>query len=145
MPHEKKPDPTPQEMLRLADEYAAAANKLEQQRSKRQPFAEAPFRLAAIHAVELYLTAVLLAKGHDAKQVGKLRHDLCGRLKRAGDLSLRRRTISHLSALTECDEYRATRYQPQNLTSPTPLTSMKATLNDVQAKAQNALKRLGSV
>lgn len=53
----------PGDVLRLADEYRAAAVALRLQGRNRDPSSWAPFRLTAIHAVELYLNALLRAAG----------------------------------------------------------------------------------
>lgn len=142
-PETNKAPPTPQDMLQLADAYAAAAVKLDELRPKGKGnvLGQAPFRFAAMHAIELYLTAVLLAQGNDAKQLTKLRHDLRARLEKA-DVRLRDKTVKHLNALTDHKEYRATRYQPQDLPNLTPLTAVTGALQDVRKKAHTELKRL---
>src|SRR5690349_19517388 len=57
------------EILDLANEYLKAAIRLKDCGRKRQPTSWSPFRLCAIHAVELYLNAWLLHQGHSPEAI----------------------------------------------------------------------------
>ena len=85
---------TPVEVVALADEYRLSASLLLQNGRPREPRSRAPFRMVAIHAVELYLNAFLLHSGHAAGQVRGLQHNLAARADLACEfgLSLRKRT-----------------------------------------------------
>ncbi|UCI21343.1 hypothetical protein FJ970_10450 [Mesorhizobium sp. B2-1-8] len=56
---------SPQQLHQLAEEYRKAANLLLQQGRPGKALTRAPCRLSAIHAIELYLTALLLPCGHN--------------------------------------------------------------------------------
>lgn len=101
-------------VLRLAPEYRRAAETLTQNGRKGDPLSRAPYRLLAIHAIELYLNALLLRAGHGSARIRGLQHDLAARAQLAVEarLPLRRRTLAHLQALSAAREYHATRYDP---------------------------------
>jgi hypothetical protein len=71
---------TAEDLLTLAGEYRLAAATLHGNRRKGKPLSLAPCRLVAIHAIELYLNAFLLAKGLDPKEIRGLQHDLKARV-----------------------------------------------------------------
>jgi hypothetical protein len=62
-----------QDLLSLASQYRAAAFKLEG--APPDP-TQLPQRLLALHAIELYLDALLRAKGIEEQPIGTFRHDL---------------------------------------------------------------------
>ncbi len=124
----------------LADEYRKASDMLREFNQKGQPLALAPYRLIAIHAIELYLNAFLLRRGHAAEEIRGLQHDLSARADLAlGDgLKLRDKTAKHLRSLSEAREYLVTRYDP-DLAGATPqLNRLWATLKDVAKKVATA-------
>jgi hypothetical protein len=88
-------------MLALANEYRRASELLHDLGRRGEPLSRAPVRLTAIHAIELYLSAVLLEHGREPREVRALGHELFERAKlaRAGGLCLRERTLAHLGAL----------------------------------------------
>lgn len=133
----------PREILDLATEYAKAAERLLELCRKGEPLSQAPFRLAAIHAVELYLNAVMLADGRDATQVRGLQHNLKERAASAASagLVLRQRTAAHIDTLTYTREYQVTRYDPQAIANLSQLTRMEATLKEVRKKALTIVER----
>ena len=122
-------------MLRLADEYRQAAHALLPIGRRRQPLSRAPYRLVAIHAVELHLNALLLTTGLPTARIRGLQHDFATRteLAIAAGLNLRRRTILHLRGLSETREYLITRYDP-GLTAASQLNRLAATLEEVAEK-----------
>lgn len=105
---------TPQQVVALADEYRRAAEALLATGRRRDPLSRAPYRLVAIHAIELYLNALLLSDGCASVDLRRMHHDLSSRtnLATADNLRLRRRTAAHLATLSATREYLATRYDP---------------------------------
>lgn len=127
----------PDDILRLAAEYRAAAHWLLGQRRKGDAFSLAPCRLVAIHAIELYLNAFLLFSGVEQKSVRGLHHDLAQRmtLAAASGLVLRKRTAAHLLSMTGNREYLVTRYGPEMTTSLSQINRLMATLDELAKKA----------
>ncbi len=125
----------------LADEYRCAAEALFQTGRPRQPLSRAPYRLVAIHAVELYLNAFLLAAGHPCKTVRGLQHDLAARTQLALDakLGLRKRTMEHLFRLSQTREYLITRYDPE-APAGSELNRLAATLTEVAEKVRGSIR-----
>src|SRR6478609_9439649 len=123
------------EILALADAYRAAAAALVSSGRRRAPISQAPYRLVAIHSIELYLNAFLLASGHSATELRRLQHDFSLRISLAqcAKLALRKRTQAHLTGLSERREYLATRYDPAP-PALSELNRLEATLNEVAEK-----------
>jgi HEPN domain-containing protein len=123
---------TPEEVLRLASEYQNAAKCLLKLGRRGEPLSRAPFRLVAIHAVELYLSALLLHLGHSASEIRGLQHDLSERTKLATEegLQLRKRTAAHLAKIVGNREYLIARYGPETVTV-SQINQLEATLNEV--------------
>jgi hypothetical protein len=128
------------EVLALAREYHACANALYASGSKQRPLSRYPFRLLAIHAVELYLNAFLLHKALTASQVRGLQHNLSMRAERAG-LKLRQRTRAHIEILTTNREYLAARYAPDQKQSLSQLNRLHATLTELAKKIEAEIAR----
>jgi HEPN domain-containing protein len=126
----------PQDLVRLADEYRNAARAVASLGRPREPMSRAPYRLSAIHAVELYLNALLIHAGHEPASVRNLQHDLAARtdLALGCGLTLRLRTVAHLRSLTGNREYVVSRYQPGGADSLSQLNRLAATLEEVAAK-----------
>jgi hypothetical protein len=74
---------TPSQVLSLAEEYRQAAHALLPTGRRRQPLSRAPYRLVAIHSLELHLNALLLATGHPTAKVRGLQHDFATRTELA--------------------------------------------------------------
>jgi hypothetical protein len=129
----------PADLLRLADAYRAAALALRDHGPRGTPADWAPFRLNAIHALELYLNAAIRADGCTPAAVRALQHDLIARLDHAAvrRLALRRRTTEHLHVLGNGRDYLLARYDPASATAPP--SRMEATLADVARKARAAV------
>jgi len=127
---------TAEQMLELADQYRIAANVLRQLGRPGKPLTLAPFRLSAIHAVELYLNALLLRRGNGPDRIRGFRHDLVERteLAVAAGLRLRLRTAAHLRTLSQSREYLVTRYGPEMVSTTSDVTRLTATLNEVAGK-----------
>ncbi|WP_415914732.1 hypothetical protein [Rhodopseudomonas palustris] len=126
----------------MAEEYRKAAHVLLQLGRRGAPLSHAPCRLSAIHAIELYLNALLIIKGHERSQIRALQHDLAARtaLAIASGLLLRKRTAAHLSAMTGNREYVVTRYGPEMAATISQINRLTATLDEVAAKVAAILK-----
>lgn len=121
----------------LADHYRRAASVLRESGQRGSPMSWAPFRLVAVHAIELYLTAFLLHRGMSADEVRQqMGHHLGKRADaaRAAGLILRQRTYDHLVSLSSSKEYRVSRYQPSGLDTASELNRLTATLDEVTHK-----------
>lgn len=133
---------TPRQILLLADEYRRAADALLQTRRRGKPLSCAPYRLVAIHAIELYFNALLLAAGHPSARLRGLHHDLAARIEFAlsAKLKLRKRTLAHLHSLSETREYLITRYDPAG-SATSQLNRLAATLKEVADKVTSIVNR----
>ncbi len=112
-------------------------------RRKGHPLSLAPFRLAAIHALELYLNALLRHEGHAPPEIRGLQHDLALRseLVQQSGLTLRKRTAAaHLEALAKTREYLVTRYDPELVKAASHINRLMATLEEV---SQKTTERIG--
>lgn len=127
---------SPRQIHELAEEYRKAANQLLQLGRPGKPLTRAPFRLSAIHAIELYLTALLLHRGHNPNQIRKMQHDLSARTELAleAGLRLRAKTAKHLQSLSQNREYLVTRYGPELAATVSQINRLTATLEEVAAK-----------
>lgn len=134
---------SPAQVRALADEYRGASDVLGKLGRKGEPLSRAPFRLTAIHAIELYLHAVLLARGRDPRSARGLGHRLSERAKESG-LCLRERTLEHLRALDANREYLTSRYCPEFLATASQINRLKATLDEVAKKATVAITLAGA-
>jgi len=126
-------------ILNLAMQYQDAANKLGQGSSKPN---EAPRRLLALHAMELYLNAFLLAKGVDPATIRGFRHDLGERARLASEagLVLRKRTMAHLATLSESTEYHVISHVPELMSTLSQVNRMMATVDELSRKVRKALR-----
>jgi hypothetical protein len=128
-------------LLTLAHEYRRAAIALAALGRARKPLTRAPYRFAAIHSIELYLSAYLLHLGRTPADVRGMHHHLDERLDLAvaGGLVLRKRTALHLRQMAAAREYQASRYDPELATTLSDLTRLAATLEEIAAKTQALL------
>jgi hypothetical protein len=129
---------SPTDLLTLADEYRLAALALARLGRKGVPVSRAPYRMTAIHAVELYLSSLLLHAGHQAKDVRALQHDLAARTKLAlgKGLVLKKGTATHLTAISASREYVVSRYGPEVTSTLSPVNRLAATLEEVAGKVR---------
>ncbi|WP_292148486.1 hypothetical protein [Mesorhizobium sp.] len=127
---------SPQQVHALAEEYRRAASHILQLGRPGKPLSRAPFRMAAIHAIELYLTALLLHFGLNPNQIRKMQHDLSARTEHAleAGLRLRAKTAKHLQSLSQNREYLVTRYGPELAATTSQLNRLTATLEEVATK-----------
>jgi HEPN domain-containing protein len=132
---------TPRQIASLADEYRHAADALLGTVRRGQPLSRAPYRFVAIHALELYLNALLLAAGKPPVALRRMHHDLASRTELAmtARLILRKRTLAHLAALSEGREYLTTRYDPA-APQGSELNRLAATLAEVAEKVTTFLE-----
>ena len=131
----------PYMIRRLADEYRSAAHLLLPHGRRGDPLSRAPYRFAAIHAIELYLNAFLLKQGHEAGVVRGMQHHLSARTHLAieSGLRLRKRTETHLHAMTGNREYLVTRYGPEMTATVSQINRLAATLDEVAKKVTAAV------
>jgi hypothetical protein len=124
---------SPQQVYELAEEYRKAAHYTLKLGLTGKPLTRAPFRLLAIHATELYLSALLLERGSSPSQIRGMQHDIWARteLARAAGLRLRKRTADHLRSLSQNREYLITRYGPEMVATTSQLNRLTATLDEV--------------
>lgn len=130
-----------EQLYRLADCYAEAAHRLMDMSRKGDHLSRAPFRLNAIHAIELYLSAFLLAAGANPARLRGLQHDLTRRSQMALDsgLVLRKATSAHLRNLCASREYLIVRYAPEQLETVCEVTRLSASLRDVARQVSTCL------
>jgi hypothetical protein len=131
-----------EQILGLAEEYRSAALLLMQLARRGDPLSRAPFRLNAIHAIELYLNALLLHLGHEPSRIRGMQHDLTARtaLAISNGLKLRKRTEAHLSTMTGNREYVVSRYGPEMTATISQINRLTATLDEVASKTKTMLK-----
>lgn len=132
---------TPEEVLRLADAYRQAAMTLAGLGRRGDPVSRAPYRQAAIHAIELYLNALLLRAGHAPGLIRGLQHDFVARsaLATACGLILRKRTAEHLTTIASTREHLVTRYGPELTSTLAQLNRLAATLDEIATKVPVAM------
>jgi hypothetical protein len=137
-----KQEPTAQELMALAAEYRRAADGLRHTGRAGKPLSRAPYRLVAIHAIELYLTALLVAGGHAYADVRRLGHKLDDRsgIAAAKGIKLRKRTVAHLERLTSTREYVASRYDPR-MSELSQINRLEATLKQVAEAVTERVRR----
>lgn len=126
-------------ILNLATQYQDAASKLGGGSSKPN---QVPQRLLALHAMELYLNAFLLAKGVTPMTICGFRHDLGERTRVASEagLVLRKRTVAHLATLSASNEYHAIRYAPELMSTLSQVNRVMATVDELSRKVRKALR-----
>lgn len=134
---------TAKDVRLLADRYRDAAHLLQQMGRPRDPLSRAPYRLTAIHAIELYLNALLLHRGIDPGRIRGMQHDLALRTQIATSkgLQLRDRTVAHLVAVAEHREYLVSRYGPELARAASQINRLAATLEEVATKVSVLIER----
>ena len=107
----------------------------------------APYRLTAIHAIELYLSAYLLHRGLAAHEIRSMQHDIGHRARLAQDdgLNLKRRTMDALIAAAEKREYLIARYGTRFGDKLPPPNRTEASLAEVAAKVSVALNKSSEI
>lgn len=124
------------QILSLAHHYYNSCIHLMIRFEGEEAHALAPARLLAIHAIELYLNALMLDAGDTPQMIRGLQHDLAGRAQRAIEcgLLLRQKTANHLARLTSSREYIVARYGPELTGSQSELNRLTATLKEVSER-----------
>ncbi len=127
--------------LKLAGEYKKAAGMLYAAAQKTNPLSLAPWRLLAIHAIELYLNAYLVSKGSDQNTLKSIPHNFGRRAKLAlgSKLVLKKKTIDHLTSMTAKREYVIARYGPGTKDENSELNRLTATLEEISSKVAAAI------
>ncbi len=127
------------DIMALAAQYKDAAVKLGEVSPK---LSHIPRRLLALHSIELYLNALLLAKGMDHKTLRGFQHDLAERTRiaREAGLVLRKRTEAHLATLSVSREYLVIRYGPELIATLSQVSRVMATLDELSQKVRKMLK-----
>ncbi len=130
-----------QGILNLASRYRDAANTLGEGVSKPNHL---PRRLLALHAMELFLDALLLANGLDRKTIRGFEHDFSERTRIAMDIGLvlRKRTAAHLATLSSSREYLVVSYGPETTATLSQMNRVMATLDEVSLKVRKMLRGL---
>jgi hypothetical protein len=97
----------------------------------------------AIHSVELFLNAYLLANGIEPDAVRGMQHNLAQRTKLAikAGLKLKKRTAEHLHALTATREYLVARYVPAKQEAVSQVNRLQATLKEIAEKVEAVVNR----
>ena len=130
-------------LRQLAENYHEAADFLLGNKQRKAPMSRAPWRLLAIHAIELYLNAFLLSKGHRSSNIRGLQHGLSEKaeLAVALGLNLRKKTKEHLSTLTRTREYVVARYDPDGLTALSEMNRLSRTMEELAEKVVLTAKK----
>ena len=111
---------TPNDIRQLADEYRGVAHDLMGRGKRGNPSSWAPARMTAIQAIELYLNALLLARGVKPAEIRGYQHDLRKRTANpaVSALRLRQRTLFHtniISGVTASGPHEPTRFTLRHL------------------------------
>lgn len=138
---EKKPliEADAESLFALAKHYQNAAELLSRPDGKCNAMRFQPYRLNALQAIELCLSAYLRQKGVNPKELRGFNHEFSRRAEEAINkgLSLKKRTILHLGKLSDDDEYLNVRYNPAPK-QLSELTRIKATLDELFEKTAKA-------
>ncbi|WP_245300444.1 hypothetical protein [Rhizobium sp. YK2] len=128
-------------ILDLASRYRDAASTLGKGVSKLNHI---PQRLLALHSIELYLDALLLANGLEHETIGSFEHDFNERTRVAMDIGLvlRKRTAAHLATLSSSREYLAVSYGPETTATLSQMNRVMATLDELSLKVRKMLRGL---
>ncbi|WP_137113335.1 hypothetical protein [Mesorhizobium sp. GR13] len=132
---------TPSQIKLLADEYAKASRAIAELGDRKRQISFAPARWAAIHAIELYLNAFLLLRGHRPVVIRNLQHDFRAKTNIAQEcgLNVREKTFEHLASLTDSREYLTTRYAADSASIWPHLNRLLATMEEVAEKVAAVL------
>lgn len=127
------------EIRSLADDYRLAAAAVANCGRRDVPSSRSPYPMLALHAVELYLNALLLHRCRSPEAIRGLQHDLASRMEMAvaAGLVLRVRTVAHLRAVAARREYLTSRYAPDRAGEASEPTRMAATLEEVASKVSS--------
>lgn len=146
------PDPrpgdnaTPQDVLVLANQYRSAFENLRRPKGAAAKALIAPAHLCAIHAIELYLHALLRQEGTPYPALRDHHHKLADMVtyECVAELNLRTKTIQHLKTMTDSREYVVVRYAPEMKHKRSNPTQVEATLKDIADKVIERFTPSGS-
>jgi hypothetical protein len=129
------------QLKELALHYADAACVFEKLPHTPKGLALVPFRLLAIHAIELTFNAVLVHNSVKAEEIRAMHHDLRAHMVMAETfgLKLRPKTVKHICDLTANREYLVHRYDPAESLRAGHLNRLIATLREVSKKTNQLL------
>jgi hypothetical protein len=129
---------TAREILLLAGSYHKSAQILAQR--KGDAISRAPCRFLALHAIELYLNALLRHRGHAPDAIRGMQHDVSKRMDLvvSGGLTLRKRTMEHMAAIAAHREYLVMRYGDIPATIP-QINRLMATMEELAEKVSLTL------
>jgi len=129
----------PRAVLLLANQYACAARLLFTEKSLKQAL-RLPAMFCAIHAIELYLNAAIIASGETPETLRRMHHNFSQKSSHHGvvALRLRKKTQDHLASLSDKKDYLIVRYAPDQKHSLSELNRLKATLDGVAKKVGTA-------
>jgi hypothetical protein len=129
------------QLKELAMHYADAACVFEKLPHTPKGLALVPFRLLAIHAIELTFNAVLVHNSVKAEEIRAMHHDLRAHMVMAETfgLKLRPKTVKHICDLTANREYLVHRYDPAESLRAGHLNRLIATLREVSKKTNQLL------
>lgn len=129
-------DATAKEILSLAREYRLTASALDKLRKQNQRLSSAPYRFAAVHAIELYLNAYLMHHGLTPAEIRGTAHDLEFRAASAREhgLILRCKTIALITRINQNREYLIVRYGYKQMAAVVSVTELQSVLNEVSKK-----------
>lgn len=127
---------TPDDLILLAQEYRKAADAILPLGKSGKPLTRAPYRLIALHSIELYLHAFLLISGCTPKEIRCLQHDFKTKatLAKEKGLLLRQKTQEHIVSLYSTREYLTSRYGAEMTTKQSEITRLKATMEELAKK-----------
>ena len=129
------------QMLALAHEYRRIALSLDRLQAKKRPMLIAPYRFAAIHAIELYFNAFLLFRGLSHVELRQSHHDLKQRqlLAHSNGLMLKATTVSRLEELMLNREYLSARYSIMGAKNALDFNSLERIMNELARKVNYKL------
>lgn len=121
------------QILHLARAYHDAAQSLWEGGCRKHTIARAPLHLTAIHAIELYLNALLVHTDMEPAKVRAFKHCLENRADQAIQVGLKlgTKTRAHLVSMSDNREYLVVRYEPDLKETMSNISRLMATLNEV--------------
>jgi HEPN domain-containing protein len=122
-------------LLGMAKSYHEAADRLRAALTPCKNGDYAPWRLLALHAIELYLSAAMLRHDHDMAVVRSSSHDLEKKLNLLLKDGMRfsEKTCHVLRLVSQDRHYVRARYAPDMVKEMMPITRLNAALSDVAA------------
>ncbi len=129
----------PRKLFELAGTYRLAFDTLCDQMQKGPGGLHSPASFCGIHAIELYLQALLRMDGVCPVEARGFRHrlsDIAAHPSVAA-LALRKRTRDHLCSITQSREYLVVRYAPD-------LKAERSQRNQIEASLEDLARKIGA-